>query len=51
MKTIHGEYQHALVVADVDKIKIRNLMRKTSIERRKISLQKDEIRKQAKKEI
>ena len=28
-----GEFQHVLVVADVDKNKIRNVVRKTHIER------------------
>ena len=43
---IPGEFQDALVVADIDKNKIRNVMRKTCTERRKISLLKDvEIRK------
>ena len=39
------ELQHALVVADIDK-KIRNAVRRTPIERGKISLLKDvDIRK------
>ena len=41
VKAIPGEYQHALVVADIDKRKIRNVVRKTRVERRKISLLKD----------
>ena len=45
MNAIPGEFQHALVVADMDKKKIR-IMRKTCAERRKISLMKDlKIRK------
>ena len=35
MKVITGELQDALVVADIDKKKIRNVMRKTCAERRK----------------
>ena len=43
---IHGEIQHALVVADIDKNKIRNAVKKTCIERKNISLLNDEkIRK------
>ena len=34
-KAIHGEFQHALMVADIDKKKIRNVIRKTFTERRK----------------
>ena len=46
MKAIPGEYQHALVIADIDKKKIRKVVRKTYDERRKISLLKDvKIRK------
>ena len=30
MKAISGEYQHALMIADIDKKKIRNVVRKTS---------------------
>ena len=45
-KAIPGEFQHALVMADIDKRKIRNVVRKTCAERRKISLLKDmKIRK------
>ena len=39
-KAIPGASPHALVVANIDK-KIRNVVRKTCIERRKISLQKE----------
>ena len=35
------ELQHALMIADVDRKKIWNLVRKTSVERRKIGLLKD----------
>ena len=35
------EFQHALMVADIDKKKIRKVVRKTCTERRKISLLKD----------
>ena len=46
MKAIPAEFQHALVVADIDKKKIRNAIRKTCAERRKINLPKDlKIRK------
>ena len=46
MKAIPGEFQHALVIADIDKRKIRKVVRKTCAERRKITLLKDEeIRK------
>ena len=38
-KTIPGEFQHSLVVVDIDK-KIGNVVRKTCTERRKISLLK-----------
>ena len=41
MKAIHGELQHAIVVADIDRKKVRHVVRKTCIERRKISLLKD----------
>ena len=44
---IHGEFQHSLVIADIGKKKIRKVVKKTSAERRKISLLKDvKIRKQ-----
>ena len=46
MKTIPGEFQLVLVVADIDKKNIRNIVRKICIERRRISLLKDvKIRK------
>ena len=34
------EFQYALVVADIDKNKIRNVVRKTCTERRKIRMLK-----------
>ena len=37
-----GEFQHALVIADIDKKKVKNVVRKTCAERKKISLLKDE---------
>ena len=40
MKAIFGEFQHALVVVDIDK-KIRNAVRKTCTKRRKIFLLQD----------
>ena len=46
MQAIPGEFQHALLVADIDKRKLRNVVRKMHIERRKITLLKDlKIRK------
>ena len=46
MKEISGEFQHVLVIADIDKRKIRKVVRKTCAERRKITLLKDvKIRK------
>ena len=42
MKAIPGEFQHALVIADIDKMKIRKVDRKTCAERRKITLLKME---------
>ena len=46
LKAIPGEFQHVLVIADVDKRKIRKIERKTCAERRKITLLKDvKIRK------
>ena len=41
MKVIPGEFQHALMVADIEKEEISNVERKTCTERRKISLLKD----------
>ena len=46
VKAIHGEFQHATVIVDIDKRKIRKVVRNTCAERRKITLQKDvKIRK------
>ena len=46
MKAIPGEFQHALVIAGIDKKKIRKVVKKTCAERRKISSLKDvKIRK------
>ena len=36
-------FQHALVIADIDKRKIRRVVRKTCAERRGITLMKDVI--------
>ena len=41
VKAIPGHFQHALVVADIDMKKIRNVVRKTCTEGRKISLLMD----------
>ena len=41
VKAIHGEFQYSLVVADIDKKKIRNVVRRICTEIRKISLLKD----------
>ena len=41
VKAICGEFQNALVIADIDKMKIRKVVRKTCTERGKISLLKD----------
>ena len=40
-KEIRGEFQHALVIADIHKRKIIKVVRKTFAERRKTSLLKD----------
>ena len=46
MKAIPGTYQQALVIAEIDKRKIRKVVRKTCAERIKITLLKDvKIRK------
>ena len=46
LKEIPGEFQHAIVITDIDKRKIRKVVRKTCAERRKITLLKDvKIRK------
>ena len=41
VKAIPGEFQHAVVIADIDKRNIRKVVRKTCAERRKITLVKD----------
>ena len=41
VKAISLEFQHALVVADIDKRKIRNVVRNTYSERRRTNLLKD----------
>ena len=47
MKAVNGKFHHALVVADIDKGKIKHAVRKTCADRRKISLLKElKIRKQ-----
>ena len=53
VKAIPGEFQHALLVAYVDKkIYIRNVVKKTCAERRKIRLQEDvNIRKQFEEKV
>ena len=52
VNAIHGEFQHALVATDIDKRKIRNVMRKACAERRKITLLKDvKIRKRLEEKI
>ena len=43
MKAIHGELQHALVIADIDRRNIWKVVRKICAERRKITLLKDVI--------
>ena len=46
MKAIPGKFQHAFVIAHIDKRKIREVVKKACAERRKISLLKDvKIRK------
>ena len=40
VKAIPGEFQHVLMIADIDK-KIRTVVRKTCAERRKITLLKE----------
>ena len=41
MKANPGKFQHALLIADIDKMKIRIVVRKACAERRKITLLKD----------
>ena len=45
MKAIPGVFQNVLAVADIDNRKIGNVVKKTCVEKRKISLLKDEIGK------
>ena len=52
MKAIPGEFQHVLVVVDIDMRIIRNVVRKTCTERRKINLLKDlKIRKRFEEKV
>ena len=52
MKAIPGVFQHALVIADIDKRKIRKVVRKTCAVRRKITLKKDvKIRKRFEEKV
>ena len=41
VKAITGEFQHTLEGADIDKKRMRNVMRKTRIDGRKLSLLND----------
>ena len=41
VKTILGEFQHALLTANIDKRKIRKVVRWTFAERRRVGLMKD----------
>ena len=41
VKPIPGEFQHALVIADIDTKKIRKVVKETCAERREISLLRD----------
>ena len=51
VKATHGEFSHALVVADMDKKNMRKEVRKTCVERREIGLLKYvKIRKQVEEE-
>ena len=52
MKEILGEFQHALATTDIDKRKIRKVVRNTHSERRKITLLKDvKIRKRFEEKV
>ena len=42
MKAIPGEYQHAIVMADIDMGKIRKVVKKTCFERRNITAERCE---------
>ena len=47
MKAIPGEFQHTLVITDIDRKIIKKVVRKTCVDRRKITLLKGvKIRKQ-----
>ena len=51
-KAFTGEFLHALVIANIDKRKIRKIVRKTCAERRKITLLKDvKIRKRFEEKV
>ena len=41
MRAIRGKFRHPLVIADIDKRKIRKVVRKTCAQRRKVTLLKD----------
>ena len=41
VKAIAGEFQHALVLANMDESKTRKVVRWTCVERRKVTLPKD----------
>ena len=45
MEVIPGEFQHALVIADIDKRKVRNVVRKTCAERRKMRRTGSDLKK------
>ena len=46
------EFQHSLVIADIDRKKIRNVVKRTCAERRKMSLLKDvKIRKRFEEKV
>ena len=52
VKGIPGELQHALVIEDIDKRKIREVVRKTCAERRKLTLLVDvKIRKRFEEKV
>ena len=52
VKAIPGEFQHALVMADMDKGKIRKVLKKACDERRKVDRLKDvKIRKRLEEKV
>ena len=52
MKAIHVEFQHSLLVANIDKKKIIKVVRKTCAERRNTTLLQDvKIRKRFKEKV